>query len=232
MMASVIMGAKKSVILKYADSGDVTGDKKEVVGYMAAAFIKKDAKGRGGDKIGVDLGLSEKEKAALKSRALEIIAAKLKDREPEARGELSPKLYEKRGAFVTLNKEGSLRGCIGYIEPFKPLIEAVEGMAVSAAFHDPRFQPLEEDEFEESELEISVLTPLKRISNIKKIKVGVHGLYIKSAGSTGLLLPQVAVEYGWDSEEFLYHTCRKAGLSGDCWKDDDTEIYIFSADVF
>lgn len=141
-------------------------------------------------------------------------------------------LLEPRGAFVTLKIKGSLRGCIGTFITNKPLIEVVSDMAIQAAFHDPRFKPLSPDEFKAIEIEISVLSPLKEISSIEEIEVGTHGIYIIKGPYGGVLLPQVAVEYGWDSIQFLDQTCIKAGLHPGCWKDPDTKILIFSAEVF
>ncbi len=143
-----------------------------------------------------------------------------------------PKLRERRGAFVTLHKDGRLRGCIGYVFPIKPLYQTVQEVAVAAAVDDPRFPPVKLEEMEEIEIEISALTPLRRIRSIDEIKVGTHGIYIKRGINSGLLLPQVAVEYEWDREQFLANTCQKAWLPPDAWKDPMTEIYIFSAQVF
>jgi AmmeMemoRadiSam system protein A len=141
-------------------------------------------------------------------------------------------LKEKKGAFVTLKKRGHLRGCIGYIEARKALYKTVAEMAIAAAFNDPRFPPLSADEVKDVTLEISVLSPLKEIKDIKEIEVGVHGLYITKGFHSGLLLPQVAVEHNWDKLTFIEETCYKAGLHPDAWKDNDTKIFIFSADVF
>lgn len=141
-------------------------------------------------------------------------------------------LKEKNGAFVTLKINDELKGCIGHIAADAPLYKTVGEMALQAAFGDPRFPSLKEDELEEVEIEISVLSPLEKISDSSKIEVGNHGIFMKKGLSSGLLLPQVATEYGWDRETFLKHTCYKAGLSEDAWKDKDTEIYIFSAEVF
>ena len=105
-------------------------------------------------------------------------------------------------------------------------------MAKQAAFYDPRFAPLDAGEWKETEIEISVLTPMRKIDSVEEIEVGVHGLYIEKGLDTGLLLPQVAVEYGWDRTTFLEYTCVKAGLPKDAWKSKGTNIYIFSADVF
>ncbi len=145
----------------------------------------------------------------------------------------NPKLNEKRGAFVSLHeKGGALRGCIGYVEPVKPLLETVTEMAVACATRDPRFYPVTPDEFLDLDLEISVLTPPREIHDSGEINVGEHGLMIRKAGFSGLLLPQVATECGWDRIQFLRETCRKAGLEPDAWKDPSAKLYIFSAQVF
>ena len=141
-------------------------------------------------------------------------------------------MKQQRGAFVTLHKNGELRGCIGYIVPYDSLDSTVKKMAVAAAFEDPRFPPLRKEEFEEIDIEISALTPLKKINNINEIEVGKHGILIRKGPYSGVLLPQVATEYNWDRITFLSQTCMKAGLHSNCWQDEDTEIYIFSAEVF
>lgn len=183
-------------------------------------------------KVGVDLGLTEDERKILHHIAKTAIECRLKGKPiPEFKID-STTLKENRGAFVTLNKRGQLRGCIGYIEGRGPLYKTVEEMAQAAAFQDPRFPPVTEKELSELAIEISVLTPLKKIADVKEIEVGKHGLYIKKGWHSGLLLPQVATEYGWDRQTFLEHTCRKAGLPPDAWKEKGAEIYIFSADVF
>ena len=140
-------------------------------------------------------------------------------------------LGEKRGVFVTLHRRGALRGCIGYIEGFKPLQQAVGEMARAAAFGDPRFDPVSAAELAELDVEISVLTPLRRMADRSEIKIGEHGLYIRKGPRSGLLLPQVATDYNWDRYEFLDQTCRKAGLPAGAWKEGAT-IYIFSAQIF
>jgi AmmeMemoRadiSam system protein A len=141
-------------------------------------------------------------------------------------------LKEHRGAFVTLNKHGQLRGCIGTIQPSRPLYQVVEEMAAAAAFEDSRFSPLTVHELKDLELEISVLTPLQRIKDINEIEIGKHGLYIKKGFYSGLLLPQVATEYNWDRQTFVEETCRKAGLHRNAWREKGTEVYMFSADIF
>ncbi len=153
-------------------------------------------------------------------------------------------LKETMGAFVTLNKRGKirgkseLRGCIGYSEPIKPLVNAVIEVAISAATSDPRFPPVKLSEMDKINLEISVLSKpeLVKVKNpseyLEKIKVGLDGLIVENSFNKGLLLPQVPVEWEWDEEEFLCNTCMKAGLPADCWYDLDTKIYSFQAQIF
>ena len=141
-------------------------------------------------------------------------------------------LREKCGAFVSLHRRGALRGCIGYIQAVKPLAETVRDMAQAAAMQDPRFDPLTERELEDLDIEISVLSPLQPVGDLNDIQVGTHGLMVVRGRYSGLLLPQVATQYGWDRTSFLEHTCMKAGLPPDAWKDPETKIYLFSADVF
>ncbi|HPC87080.1 MAG TPA: AmmeMemoRadiSam system protein A [Smithellaceae bacterium] len=176
--------------------------------------------------------LTQQEKTALLEIARRAVIAKVANRElPRIYGDF-PILKEKRGAFVTLKKRGHLRGCIGYIKAVKPLGETVQEMAVAAAFHDPRFPSVKSEEIRDLSFEISVLSPLQKIRNIEDIEVGKHGLYIVRGYNSGLLLPQVATEFGWDRETFLRETCFKAGLPHKAWKDKETEIYIFSANYF
>jgi AmmeMemoRadiSam system protein A len=179
-----------------------------------------------------EMELTKKEKATLLDIAKKAIAAKVNNKDMQKFTVDSETLKEKRGAFVTLKKRGHLRGCIGYIKAVKPLWETVQEMAVAAAFHDPRFPSLKPDEIRDLTFEISVLSPLQRIKDINEIEVGKHGLYIVRGYNSGLLLPQVASEYSWDREFFLKETCSKAGLPPHVWLDEETEIYIFSADYF
>jgi MEMO1 family protein len=235
MLAAKALGANKGKALKYLNSGDVTGDRGRVVGYGAGVFYKSvwgTERMREEKKVGVDLGLSEEDKKTLHQIAKTVIEDKVKGKvAPEFKID-SPLLKENRGAFVTINKKGQLRGCIGYIEGRGPLHKTIEEMAEAAAFRDPRFPPVKEKELPELEIEISVLTPLKKITEVNEIEVGKHGIYIKKGWFSGLLLPQVATDYGWDRQTFLEHTCQKAGLPSNAWKEKDAEIYIFSADIF
>jgi len=143
----------------------------------------------------------------------------------------SPVLSQPSGVFVTLHRRGRLRGCIGYLEAMKPLLAAVQEMAVAAAFGDPRFPPLRPDELAELDVEISVLSPMCQIKNTEEIQVGRDGIYLERGPQRGLLLPQVATEQGWDRPTFLKQTCLKAGLPSDAWQDPATRIFIFSAKI-
>ena len=141
-------------------------------------------------------------------------------------------LNQGRGAFVTLKKGGNLRGCIGLTAPTQPLYMTVRDTAMWAALRDPRFQPVAVSELSQLQYEISVLSPLRRVRDVREIQVGKHGLLMKNADREGLLLPQVPVEQHWDRTTFLQQTCVKAGIAPDCWKDEDTDIFEFTAVVF
>ncbi len=142
-----------------------------------------------------------------------------------------PALQRPAAAFVTLHKRGQLRGCIGMVEAEGPLIDTICDMAHAAASHDPRFRPVRPDEVPELRIEISVLTPAEAVTDCSEIEVGLHGLIVEKGRCRGLLLPQVPEEWGWDREEFLDHTCVKAGLPKGAWKD-GAQIYRFCAEVF
>ena len=142
-------------------------------------------------------------------------------------------LHEPAGAFVTLRTHaGDLRGCIGSIHARQPLYLAVHSSALSAAFRDPRFPPVGREELDRLELEISVMGPIERVTNVEDIVVGRDGLIVSRGHAAGLLLPQVASEYGWDRQTFLEQTCVKAGLPRTAWRQPDTLIEKFSAEVF
>lgn len=236
MLAAQELGANKAKVLHYANSGDVTGDTRGVVGYLAAAILNnpgaKAHKSREKGKVGVDLGLSREEKEILHEIAMQAIRNHCLGKPFIEPPSIPPKLQEKRGAFVCLHKGGDLRGCIGMIEGRAPLHQTVREMAVQAAFSDPRFCAVDSSELDRLDVEISVLTPLEKISDPAEIEIGKHGLLIKRGYRSGLLLPQVATDNGWGRIEFLEWTCRKAGLDINAWKEPDTEIYRFSADVF
>ncbi len=139
---------------------------------------------------------------------------------------------EKCGAFVTIHIKGNLRGCIGYIEGVKTIPETVKDMAAASAFSDPRFSSLTPEEYKKIDIEISILSPVEKVNDLKEIVVGRDGLIVTRGYNRGLLLPQVPVEHGWDLDAFLSHTCGKAGLSADSWRKPDVLIEKFSAQVF
>ncbi|MBN1141297.1 MAG: AmmeMemoRadiSam system protein A [Deltaproteobacteria bacterium] len=143
-----------------------------------------------------------------------------------------PALNAKRGCFVTIHRRGELRGCIGIFVSAQPLWREVAAMAVSAATRDPRFRPMEEWELDEFSLEISVLSELVKTDDPKQIEVGKHGIYLEQGAHRGVLLPQVAVEQGWDRLTFLRQTCVKAGLPPDAWTTPGLRLFIFTADLF
>lgn len=142
-------------------------------------------------------------------------------------------LNQKMGVFVTLKKDGQLRGCIGEFEPDMPLYKLVQQKVIDSAIHDPRFYPVETEELKSIKIEISVLSPWQKINDWRKIELTKHGVFIKRGGKGGTFLPQVAKETNWDLEEFLSHLCSdKAGLPADSYKDPKTEIFIYTAQVF
>ena len=176
--------------------------------------------------------LSKDEKIFLLNLVRKLIDLESSEKTYQREDYFSSTLEEKRGVFVTLTKSKQLRGCIGYVEGLKPLQIAVEEMAHSAAFEDPRFPPVEQKEVNDIEIEISVLSPLETITESSQIEIGKHGLIIEQGLMRGLLLPQVATEYDWDILTFLEQTCQKAGLPKEAWQDPSTKIQIFSAEIF
>ncbi len=143
----------------------------------------------------------------------------------------APGLNLHSGCFVTVKKKGELRGCIGNFVSEQPLYLLVQEMAVSAATRDPRFYPMKEPDLADFTLDISVLSPLVKAASTEEIQVGQHGIYIIKGSHRGVLLPQVAIEYGWNRDQFLQHTCVKAGLPQDAWQG-ECDIYLFTAQVF
>lgn len=210
-------------VLKYADSSDTCGTSTNVVGYLAAAIYSPNP--------GPDFSLNgegKKELLSLTREALQrfLSGLKLEDIKPQ-----NAQLQIKRGAFVTLKKKGALRGCIGFIKPVAPLYQTVIQAALYAAVKDSRFNPVQLSELEGLEIEISVLTPLQKIDDPKKILVGTHGLFISLGDRSGLLLPQVPVENNWSRTTFLEQACLKAGLQKNAWKS-GADIFVFQAIVF
>lgn len=175
--------------------------------------------------------LTPEQRAALLASARRAIRERVRSVQTASASAEDPALQAPGAAFVTITREGELRGCIGYVEAIKPLAEAVAHCAASAAVADPRFPPVMPDELSHLRVEISVLSPLWPIADPAEIRVGTHGLFISHAGHHGLLLPQVATDFGWDRDTFLRQTCLKAGLPGDAWKQ-GAEIRVFTVDYF
>lgn len=176
--------------------------------------------------------LTDEEKDYLRTIARESILTGIKGGEYVMPEPVSSKMTEHFGAFVTLKKGGCLRGCIGHVIGDRPLNQTVVQMAHCAAFEDPRFPPLTELDFDQMELEISILSPFERVEDSETIEPGRHGLMIQRGFHSGLLLPQVAMEWGWDRETFLAQTCRKAGLPPNAWQSRKALLYKFEAEVF
>ncbi|MCD6249151.1 MAG: AmmeMemoRadiSam system protein B [candidate division Zixibacteria bacterium] len=241
MLAAKRLGSTEVRTVDYATSGNTTGDFSEVVGYLSAAIVmgtkaQTKLEDHQNSQIGMtaarkrDETLPDDLKPILRRIARKAISARLKGFEHTP--EYSESLDIRRGAFVTLKIDGKLRGCIGQTHAREPLYQLIAEMAVAAAFDDPRFPALTEEEWDRLEYEISVLTPLQRVKDFKQIKIGRDGLIVKLDVHTGLLLPQVATEYGWNTTQFLEQTCLKAGLPKESYKDKYAEVYRFSAEVF
>ncbi len=176
--------------------------------------------------------LSLQEQKELLALARTTIESYLRDGSmPEFKTE-SPNLLKKLGVFVTLNKHNMLRGCIGNFSARGPLYHNVQMMAIAAAVEDPRFRQVTLGELKDIGIEISVLSDLVPVDSIDGICVGEHGLYVTKGLSRGVLLPQVATEYGWDTDTFLCETCEKAGMDPDEWRDGSVKIEKFSAQIF
>lgn len=241
--ASKLMGFKRTVVLRYATSGDVKGGYKDkVVGYMAAASYRGVNQNREVQKTqkrkttefrsGIEFTHDEKKALiSLARSSIESSVRKVPFKMDEST-EITPNLLEKRGVFVTLRSNNRLRGCIGNLAPVEPLYDLVVNVARQSAFNDPRFDPVAKSELGKLEIEITVLGPMERVHSPKDIIVGRHGLLIRYGGLQGLLLPQVAVEQNWNREKLLSNVCLKAGLPSDTWKDAQAELFIFTADHF
>ena len=210
--------------LMYQNSGDISGEHDRVVGYHSFAVLRKNS---------TSFTLSDADKKALKEIAFNSIRDSL-DGKPIAQPIINSKLLilnSKCGAFVSLHKHGHLRGCIGHFGEDYPLHKIVAEMARAAAFEDPRFMPVTRDELDDLDIEISVLTPMRRIQSLDEFELHRHGIYIRKGYHSGTFLPQVADEVNWTKEEFVGHCSQdKAGLGWDGWK--DAELYVYEAIVF
>ena len=224
-----LMGKPEVQFLHYSNSADSTGDKTRVVGYGALAIYQKgDNQPAMGQK-----GLNAAQEKELLRIARQTVESYVKSGQAPDIRVSDPILKEDRGVFVTLKKQGELRGCIGTILPKEPLYLAVRNMAVESATQDPRFSPVRPYELDHLKVEISVLSLPQRIQNSDQIEMGRDGVIVKKDGHSGVFLPKVATETGWAKEEFLNELCsQKAGLPSDCWKDPATELYTFTAQEF
>lgn len=209
--------------LLYQNSGDIENhDHSRVVGYHAFAILRRATQ---------EFVLSDDEKRILKDIALTSISDSLAGKPIAESTTLTATLKRKCGAFVSLHKQGRLRGCIGHFGEDIPLHEIVAEMARAAAFEDPRFIPVTKDELDEIDIEISVLTPMRRIQSLDEFQLHRHGIYIRKGYRSGTFLPQVADEVNWTKEEFVGHCAQdKAGIGWDGWK--EAELYVYEAIVF
>lgn len=178
------------------------------------------------------LVLTDEEKRFCKDLIRYVIAHHLGQAEGPEPALASETLNMELGAFVTLKRQGRLRGCIGNVVGNGPLVATIERMAGAAAFEDPRFPPLAAEELADLDIEVSVLGPITPCPDPELIEIGRHGLYIRKSLHSGLLLPQVATEWGWDRETFLDQTCVKAGLPKGSWRKPKVEIWWFEAVIF
>jgi AmmeMemoRadiSam system protein A len=223
------LGYDKIEILNHANSGDIIGDKRSVVGYISAVVYKEAGKKKEGEAP----MLNDAQRKRLLQIARESITSYVRDGKRREFAESDPLLNKELGAFVTLHEYGELRGCIGNMVGRGPLYQTVADMAIEAATGDPRFPRLSAAEIDKVDIEISVLSEMKRVKSADEIKIPGHGVMVKRGFRGGVYLPQVATETGWSKEEFLTSLCgHKAGLAPDAWKDPATELYVYTAEVF
>jgi len=221
-----LMEGKNAKLLNSANSGDVTNDHSQVVGYASVVFM---------DSVSSTQELNKAQQQKLLEIAKNSVETYINSGKIPQFNEEDSQLNKSLGAFVTLTENGDLRGCIGVFtgDVSEPLYKVVSEMAISAAVDDPRFTPVSKSELNKLEYEISVLSPLRRVASWKDIELGKHGVRIKNGTKSGVFLPQVATENNWNIDTFMSTLCtQKAGLPADCWKDPKTEIYVFTAQVF
>jgi len=238
MAAAKSLGATSGVVVSYANSGDTSvGESSRVVGYGAVVLTADGGEKNSGvsaqpiPAVVSSAALTSSDKKALLAFARETLSRIfLTDTTPLARG-FNSTLQQQRGAFVTLRKKGELRGCVGRMIGDEPLVKIVGVMSIQAAFNDRRFNQLTADELNDTEIEISVLTPMKKVSGAGDIVVGRDGVLLGKDGHHAVFLPQVATEQKWNREEMLDNLCLKAGLTAGCWKE-KTQFSTFQAVVF
>jgi AmmeMemoRadiSam system protein A len=232
VLMAMLPGGTSVRLMKYETSGHVTGDWTHCVSYVSALFSGR-WEDTWSDGIHCEpwLELTESDKSSLLLLARQAIRTRLIEGVPVETVEISPAMQDIMGAFVTLHKQGQLRGCIGEIIPRRELHEAVSEQAVNAAFHDPRFPRLQAGELDDVDIEISALTVPHRVNAASDIEIGRHGIILKKEGRSAVFLPQVAPEQGWDLGETLSHLAMKAGLAPNDWKT-GCEFQVFEAIVF
>ncbi|MCX5694526.1 MAG: AmmeMemoRadiSam system protein B [Candidatus Omnitrophica bacterium] len=220
------LGIQRLELLNHTNSALVTGKMEKgvwTVGYASCAVA-----GQGGEGM-----LTPEQKRKLLKIARESILVYLKTGKKIQINESDLLLTQKMGAFVTLNQQNGLRGCIGSLVASQSLYLTVQDMAIEAAVGDPRFSPVSLSELKDIQIEISVLSPMEKVNSAENVELGKHGVLVRRNGRSGVFLPQVATETGWSKDEFLSNLCaHKAGIAANAWKDRGTELYIFTADVF
>lgn len=239
MLYAKEMGANNVGVLKYANSGDTQPFviTRGVVGYMSAV-IYKDIEEEV-EEVVEEIQeeelpmLNPVQRKRLLNIARQAMETYIKENKRLVVKEDDPVLNKHMGAFVTLHKKGQLRGCIGNIIGTQPLYLTIRDMAISSSTQDPRFPPVTADELDDIDIEISVLSEPEKITDPNVIEMGKHGVIVRSGFRSGVYLPQVATETGWDRETFMSSLCSsKAGLSPDAWKKKGVDIFIFTAEVF
>jgi len=232
VMVAALPDGVQGTLLKYYKSGDADNDYHHSVSYVALAMYEPAAAYVSAAPAQEAAGLTAKEKHTLLRIARDTLEQHVRDKAlPDLNAyELTPRLRAKSGAFVTLHERGQLRGCIGYIEGRAPLAKTVQENACNAATGDPRFPPVQPDELKDIDIEISVMSPLRKASSPSDVIAGTHGVVLKKGFHQGVFLPQVATEQGWDRETFLRHLGLKAGLDMNAYK--TAELWLFTAEVF
>jgi len=232
MIAAKKLGANKLKVLKSSTSAEVTRDESRVVGYLSAVMTRDNSE-KGEESEEMEKLLNTKQRKELLKLARDTITFYLNEGKPLDRSTDDETLKEVMGVFVTLRRSQQLRGCIGNIIGTKPLYFGVRDMAIAAATQDFRFKSVTKDELGDIHIEISVLSPLKQITDTDEIILGKHGVLVRDAYRSGVYLPQVATETGWSKEEFMDSLCgQKAGMESSAWKNGKCDIYIFNAEVF
>ena len=215
MLVGRNLGATNGVLFRYANSGDVSGDRSRVVGYAAMGLYRTP--------------LSESQRQELLSLAKRTVLSYVRTKKEPGVEAQDARLQANGATFVTINRNHQLRGCIGNIQPIMPLYRSVVRNAVAASSQDPRFPPMTPEELLDMEIEVTILSPLEPVNSVKDLRIGTHGIYLARDGRSSVFLPQVPVEQGWDLPTTLDQLCYKAGLPPGAWK--GAQLYRFTADI-